>query len=113
MDCRIERLDVSADVFRERHEATRPWSPFNYQVYARSVKGDSMLSLSYGERVEQTGDGRMLRTALDQAGRNRALIEEFGMSEEIVAQLPPDVPTPAPPWSKTAQRAAKSEALSQ
>ena len=108
MDCRIERLNVTAELFRERHEATRPWSPFNYQVYARSVRGDSMLSLSYGERVEQTADGRILRSTLDDQERRRMLIEEFGMSDEIVAQLPPDVPTPPPPWSKTAQRAAES-----
>jgi N-hydroxyarylamine O-acetyltransferase len=107
MDCRIERLDVGAEVFRERHEATRPWSPFNYQVYARSLRGDSMLSLSYGERVEQTGDSRTLRSALDHDGRMRMLVEELGMSEEIVAQLPRDVPTPPPPWSKTAQRATE------
>jgi N-hydroxyarylamine O-acetyltransferase len=108
MDCRIERLDVGADIFRDRHEATRPWSPFNYQVYARSVRGDSMLSLSYGERVEQTGNGQMLRSPLDHEGRMRMLVDEFGMSEEIVAQLPPDVPTPPPPWSNTARRAAGS-----
>jgi N-hydroxyarylamine O-acetyltransferase len=110
MDCRIERLEVPAELFRERHEATRPWSPFNYQVYARSVRGGSMLSISFGERVEQTSDGRMLRTPLDDEGRRRVLIEEFGMSEEIVSMLPPDVPTPPPPWSKTARRAAESAA---
>jgi N-hydroxyarylamine O-acetyltransferase len=108
MDCRVERLDVDAELFRERHEATRPWSPFNYQVYARAVRGDSMLSLSYGERVEQTGDGRILRSALDDDGRRRMLVEELGFSEEIISQLPPDVPTPPPPWSKTAQRATES-----
>jgi hypothetical protein len=102
MDCRIERLDVTADLFRERHEATRLWSPFNYQAYARSVRGDSMMSVSFGERVEQTSDGRILRSPLDEEGRKRSLIEEFGMSEEIVSQLPSDVPTPPPPWSKTA-----------
>jgi len=103
MDCRIERLDVTADLFRERHEATRLWSPFNYQLHARLVRGGSMLSLSFGERVEQTGDGQTLRRSLDHEGRQRALIEEFGMSEEIANQLPPDVPTPPPPWSKSAR----------
>jgi N-hydroxyarylamine O-acetyltransferase len=103
MDCRIERLGVAEDVFRERHEATRAWSPFNYQLHARSVRGGSMLSVSFGERVEQTADGQMHRRPLDDDGRRRLLIDELAMSEEIVVQLPPDVPTPSPPWSKTAQ----------
>ena len=35
MDCRIDRLQVSAETYHQRHEATRPWSPFNYSLYAR------------------------------------------------------------------------------
>jgi len=33
------------------------------------------------------------------------LIEDVGLSEEIVWQLPEDTPTPPPPWSRTAQSA--------
>ncbi len=106
MDCRIERLEVTRETFHQRHEATRPWSPFNYELYARSVRGDSMVSACFQQRVEFDHNGQMSKSPLDERGRARFLIEELGMSEEIVHALPPDMPTPPPPWSETAKRAA-------
>ena len=32
MDCRLEHVQVPRDAFRERHEHTRAWSPFNYEL---------------------------------------------------------------------------------
>src|SRR2546421_224580 len=31
IDCRIEHLAATRDVFRTSHEGTREWSPFNYE----------------------------------------------------------------------------------
>ena len=106
LDCRIDRLGVSRETFRQRHEATRPWSPFNYELYARSVRCKSMVSACFQHRVEFDRDGQMSKSPLDEPGRARFLIEELGMSEEIVQALPPDMPTPPPPGSETAKRAA-------
>jgi hypothetical protein len=39
---------------------------------------------------------------LSEDARKRVLIDELGISEEIVEHLPPDTPTPPPPWSRTA-----------
>lgn len=106
LDCRIDSLQVTRERFHERHEATRPWSPFNYELYARSVRGSSLVSTCFGHRVEFTGDGQLLKRPVTDRERRAFLIEELGMSEEIVSQLPADVPTPPPPWSKTAQQRA-------
>ena len=34
--------------------------------------------------------------------RVRLLVDDIGMSEEIVRKLPTDIPKPPPPWSGTA-----------
>jgi hypothetical protein len=37
------------------------------------------------------------------------LVDELGMHEELVRRLPPDTPTPPPPWSRTAQTTVSSD----
>jgi hypothetical protein len=54
-------------------------------------------------------NGSVIQKPLSRAERNRVLIEGVGINEEIVAQLPDDVPTPPPPWSRTAQALAGDE----
>jgi len=108
LDCRIDSLEVTRQTFHQRHEATRPWSPFNYELYARSVRGDSMVSACFQERVEFDRDGQLIKSPLDEYGRARFLIEELGMSEEIAEALPADIKTPPPPWSESARRAAEA-----
>ncbi|MFN0074282.1 MAG: arylamine N-acetyltransferase [Chloroflexota bacterium] len=103
LDCRIDRLQVTRETYQERHEVTRSWSPFNYELYARSVRGESLVSACFGQRVEFMSRGESLRQSLTDADRARFLVEELGMSEEIVAQLPPDITTPPPPGSNTAR----------
>jgi hypothetical protein len=44
-------------------------------------------------------------TPLEGDDRLRVFVDELGMCEEIVQRLPPDRPTPPPPWSRTAQAA--------
>lgn len=97
IDCRIERLQVSAQSFHEAHEATRRWSPFNYALYARSSRGDSVFGTAFGQRVEVAGDGAVRRSALAPQRRAQLLIEEFGMHAALVGLLPGDRPLPPPP----------------
>lgn len=101
-DCRFESFGAAAEEYAERHESTRGWSPFNYQLTARRNRGDEVLGASFGNRVALTADGSVRIEPADDAERRRMLLEDFGMSEEIVAQLPPDRPTPPPPGSQTA-----------
>lgn len=99
-DCRVEELDVPSDVFVESHERTRGWSPFNYQLYARINRGDRVVGIAMGKRVEIDASGRVSQREIDAAERTRILVEEIGLSDEMAAAVPPDVPTPPPPGSK-------------
>lgn len=99
LDCRIDRMDVPLRSFQEFHEGTRPWSPFNYQLYARINRGDCVLGIGFGRRYVFRADGSVQDDALDPADRQRMLIEEIGLAEELVARLPLDIPTPPPPGS--------------
>ena len=128
LDCRIERLRVSAQEFPRRHELSRPWSPFNYSAYARSNRGEAVLGVAFGRRVELDDSGahqgeinardgprytRNGRFQLDAGGtrqteigvRERAqfLIERLAIAAELVERLPPDLPLPPPPDSATAR----------
>jgi arylamine N-acetyltransferase len=106
IDCRIERLAASAQEFHERHEQSRPWSPFNYALYARVNRGDTVLGTAFGQRVTLLADGEVRQGALDPAQRAEFLLEQIGLSESIVALLPPDLPMPPPPKSQAASGAA-------
>lgn len=106
LDCRLQYLHVSRETFRERHEQSRAWSPFNYEVYARAIRGETMVGVAHGQRVAFDRVGGVSHTPLGGEDRLRVLIDELGMHEEIVHQLPLDTPTPPPPWSRTAQAAA-------
>ena len=106
LDCRLQYLHVSRETFRERHEQSRAWSPFNYEVYARAIRGETMVGVAHGQRVAFDSVGGVSHTPLGGEDRLRVFIDELGMHEEIVHQLPLDTPTPPPPWSRTAQAAA-------
>jgi len=108
-ECRIERIGADHGEFAERYEATRGWSPFNYELSARANRGDVVKGAAFGHRVTLRADGSVERVAISHEERVRLLVDEIGMSEEITSRLPPDVPTPPPPGSKTAQRAAHSD----
>lgn len=101
-ECRYERFGADHEEYRRRYEETRGWSPFNYQLTARRNRGEEVIGLTFGQAVTLRPDGAVEQRPVENAERRRRLVEDFGMSEEIVAQLPPDRPTPPPPGSKTA-----------
>lgn len=102
LECRLDHVGASAEEFRRRHDETRGWSPFNYQLNVRRNVGERVVGLAFGYRVEIDEQGRMLRTEIDDAGRRRVLVEELGLHPEIVERIPEDRPTPPPPFSRTA-----------
>ncbi|ETX06535.1 MAG: hypothetical protein ETSY2_16550 [Candidatus Entotheonella gemina] len=106
LDCRFEDLSVTRDTFRERHEATREWSPFNYELHIRLICGETIVGAALGQRVELDRHGAFVQTRIEEDERQRLLIDELGIHEEMVHRLPSDRPTPPPPWSRTAQNAA-------
>jgi arylamine N-acetyltransferase len=106
LDCRIEHLQVTRETFRERHELTRAWSPFNYELHARLIRCDAVVGVARGQGVELNSAGGVIQKRLEGDDRIRLLVDELGMKEEIVRRLPLDTPTPPPPWSRTAQTAS-------
>lgn len=103
LDCRIDRIGVGSEVFLDFHERSRPWSPFNYQLYARVNRGDTVVGAGFGERFVFDAQGGVQRRPLEAAERLRFLVEDIGIREELAAQVPDDVPTPPPPGSKSAE----------
>ena len=103
LECRLERFGATCPEFQDFHDQTRGWSPFNYEVTARTNRGDRVVGLAFGKAVSLEADGSFRETAVTHADRVRVLIEDIGLSEEIVDQLPEDIATPPPPDSRTAQ----------
>ncbi|MBF7731260.1 arylamine N-acetyltransferase [Pseudomonas sp. N040] len=100
--CRFERFGASAQEFHDLHEQTRGWSPFNFELNARINRGDEVVGLAFGQAVTLHADGSVSQRPVDDRERRRILVEEVGLSEAIVSQLPPDIPTPPPPGSRSA-----------
>jgi N-hydroxyarylamine O-acetyltransferase len=101
-ECRFERFGADAGEFSRFYGQTRGWSPFNFEVYARLNCGDEVTGLAFGHAVTLQNDGAVMPAPVSHQERMRVLIERIGLSEEIVSQLPQDLPTPPPPWSQTA-----------
>lgn len=108
LDCRIDHLRATRETFRELHEQTRAWSPFNYELYARLIRGDAVVGVAHGQRVELNGEGGVVHKRLEGDDRIRLLVDELGMNEGIAHRLPLDTPTPPPPGSRTARDAASA-----
>jgi N-hydroxyarylamine O-acetyltransferase len=96
-ECRLEYFGAQREDFETFHERTRAWSPFNYEVSARRNVGEEVRGIGFGQAVLLRADGGVVRGPVDTAERNRRLIEDLGLSEEIVARIPADTPTPPPP----------------
>ena len=100
--CRLESVAASAENFAAWYEATRSWSPFNYELCARINRGNAVIGTAFGHLVSLHGDGSVSREPIGHEERLRLLVESFGISEEIARRLPADIPTPPPPWSASA-----------
>lgn len=99
-DCRLDESPVDASRFRLQHEATREWSPFNYELTFTLVRGEARIGIAHGQAVRIEADGSFNATPL--TDRMGYLVDELGVSEALAAQIPADVPIPPPPGSKTA-----------
>jgi len=104
LECRLEAFGLSATDYQQRYEQTRGWSPFNFEVYARLNKPDRVTGIGFGKAVVLEADGSAESRPTSDSERRKFLIEEIGLSEEIVSQLPADRPTPPPPGSQAAAR---------
>lgn len=86
--CLLLDDDVTVAHCLARYEASRELSPFNTHVYATRNVESGAVTIALGQFHERDADG--VRSGKPPDGLGRMLVEEFGYSEEIVAQLPPD-----------------------
>jgi N-hydroxyarylamine O-acetyltransferase len=96
-ECRFEHFNGTAGEFEARHEQTRGWSPFNFELSARLNRNDEVIGVAFGKAVSIHRDGSVTQTPITHPQRRQLLIEQLGISEEIVRLLPEDIPTPHPP----------------
>ncbi len=102
LKARIDRLATTRETFRQLHEETRAWGPFNYELYVRSNREDRVIGIAFGERVELRAGGGLAREALGKDERIRMLVEELGIDEATAARVPQDRERPPPPGSRSA-----------
>ena len=82
LDCRLDHLYVTREAFREHHEQTRPWRPFNYELYASLICGEAVVGTTGGQRVEINGTAGVVRQRLEGDDRIR-LLERFSLQFTI------------------------------
>jgi N-hydroxyarylamine O-acetyltransferase len=104
LDCRYNLYNVTPAQFSSYHEATRAWSPFNFNLNLNLVRDGGRIGAAGGYRVAVDELGQLSRIPLTRESRRVFLVDEVGIREEIVDQLPDDVEMSPPPGSRTAAR---------
>jgi arylamine N-acetyltransferase len=102
LDCRFNLYGLTAADFSRFHEATRAWSPFNFNLNLNLVRGDGRLGAGLGNRIVVDANGNATGTPIAGETRKRFLVDEVGISEEVADQVPEDLPMPPPPGSRSA-----------
>ena len=95
--CRVERIGADADEWDRRHQKTVAWSPFNYQLNVRLVRGGETIGVAQGQRYVIRPDGGVVASPLTAEERTRFLVEEIGIADEVAGRIPDDRPIPARP----------------
>jgi arylamine N-acetyltransferase len=106
-ECRLEGFGPGWSDFESRYDQTRAWSPFNFELSIRLNRGENVIGAGFGRAVKLGADGSVQSRPMSKRDRDKLLIEEFRLSEEIVDRLPNDIITPPPPWSHTAEEARR------
>lgn len=89
--CTITKFPVTRGSFRQFNEVSRQRSPFNAALYVRINSGQSVIGISGGMSVNFIPSGTVVTTALSHESRRKLLIENMGISEEIIKRIPPDL----------------------
>ena len=78
--------------FLTRYDLTKKMGFFNDAFFICRHFPDSILTLGRHSKFRVSVDGTLTKTQPTDAERRAALMEEFGLSEEIVEAIPPNVP---------------------
>ena len=80
--------DCGYEYFAHRYEKTKEFSLFNHSLYVRKNKDDGIITYGRGNVIRVDPAGEMSVTPIDPEGVPALLIEEMGLSEEIVSKTP-------------------------
>lgn len=94
MACLLLEDDVPLSRYLERYEASRV-TGFSYRLTFAKGVGGGILSVNGSKRAVRAATGVIVYG--DVPDRGRVLVEEGGLSEDIVARLPADDPEPERP----------------
>jgi arylamine N-acetyltransferase len=88
-----EHDPVDHAFFLKRYDLTKSKSRglFNYALFICRRFPDFVVTIGRKNKITVAADGTMTKTEINDAERRRVLVEEFGISEEIVEALPADV----------------------
>jgi arylamine N-acetyltransferase len=86
-----EHDPVDHAFFLAQYDETRNISVFNDTLFICRRYPDSIVTLGR-EKAVVAADNTLTKTEISDTERQRVLVEEFGISEEVAAALPPDVP---------------------
>src|SRR6266849_8276666 len=78
--------------FLARYDRTKAVGFFNDAIFVCRHFPESILTMGRKSKFHLAADGTLTKTEPSEAERKTSLVEEFGLSEEIVGKLPPDVP---------------------
>ena len=83
---------VDHALFIARYDRTKTVGFFNDAIFICRHFPDFILTMGRKSKFHLAADGTLTKTEPTEAQRKISLIEEFGLSEEIVEKLPPNVP---------------------
>jgi arylamine N-acetyltransferase len=83
---------VDHALFIARYNRTKMVGFFNHAIFICRHFPDSILTMGRKSKFHIAADNALTKTEPTEAERKQSLIEEFGLSEEIVEKLPPNVP---------------------
>ena len=85
-----EHDPVDHNFFLKYYDETKKISVFNDTLFICRRNPDSIVTLGR-EKAVVTADNKISKTKISDTERQSVLVEEFGISEEVAAALPPDV----------------------
>ena len=82
---------VNHAFFVARYDRANRVGFFNDTLLVSRRFADSILTIGRGKKLLVTSDGTLTNTDLTPSQRDELLVQEVGLSEEVVSMIPPDV----------------------
>jgi len=87
-----EHDPVDHAFFLARYDRTKTVGFFNDAIFVCRHFPESILTMGRKSKFHLAADNTLTKTEPTEAERKKSLIEEFGLSEQILEKLPPNVP---------------------